>query len=191
MPISSERSIMSAIDKPRSVSNSVLLGMQYTNLDSPQFPSSLAARKAANRTSVTPSTLPITDEYAQIIMQSRTAKMQKWKGSPAVGSTSAAATLDLASPFRPPIPSFESEADITDSQDQEPSRADPIPNIGTSSKEIEWVDWLDEYRRLKEAKLRSESEKQQEKTDAEMMPPPPLPLAKGKGKARNQVRCFY
>jgi hypothetical protein len=105
-------------------------------------------------------------------------------------------------PSRAGIPSFEPESDITDTQQEESEPADPLLGSG---KEIEWVDWLDEYRKMKEAKLRAESQQVQEQqqedeqhrqqgmTDAEMMPPPPLPLFKGKGKARESgtFPCLY
>ena len=79
------------------------------------------------------------DEYAQIIMQSRTAKMKKWKGS----------ELQLSpGRRRARLPSFD-EADITDSLGL-------LPGAGSTNKEIEWVDWLEDYRKMKEAKLAAE-----------------------------------
>ena len=215
------------------------------NLDR-DFTRSVAGRKSSHRTSIVPGATPTTDEYARIIMQSRTAKMRKWAhtrddasaGSSGTISGSVASTFarrpsdDTASyesgqsnspaalkrrgipvDFRAPTGSESamSEADITD-----PHRGDVgslsdgeamlRANSSGVTKEIEWVDWLDEYRKLKEAKLQQEQAAAKEAVvsdiqpppakgfdvdvkaaeDARIMPPPPLPNrtdAKGKGKA--------
>lgn len=151
---------------------------------------------AAHRTSVLPassSSIPDgqenTDEYAQIILASRNAKMRKWKTSTSsigtVGFDAALGSLSREAFSRRPIPNFDEE--------HEPDEADITSTDGADfgvagyNKEIEWVDWLDEYRKMKEAKVRAEQQAR----------PPPNPTSfeaneesaptdddtKGKGKA--------
>ncbi|KAK4700084.1 serine/threonine-protein kinase RIM15, partial [Phenoliferia sp. Uapishka_3] len=117
---------------------------------------------AAHRTSVAPSsTIDVpenTDEYAQIILASRDAKMRKWKTSTSsigtVGFEAALGSLSSEAFSRRPIPNFDEEG--------EPDEADITSNdgadfgVGGVNKEIEWVDWLDEYRKMKLAKLAAE-----------------------------------
>ncbi|EPQ26593.1 uncharacterized protein PFL1_05914 [Pseudozyma flocculosa PF-1] len=159
-----------------------------------------------------------TDEYARIIIQSRNAKMQKWKAqnpkSPPASSYShrpggASAGQRVAADAMPDWGSFgaarqaelEAASSIalgrrgttigisrtvgppsTPGPSRRPSQADSITSIESQNgdfsgpsdadgadlpsafahlagpKEIEWVDWLDEYRKMKEAKLQSERE---------------------------------
>ena len=179
---------------------------------------SLSGRKMSNRTSILPENLPSTDEYARIIMQSRNAKMKKWKrsqGRPASlnrvnstisGSTASSFGRNISSGLRTALPDFETasqaddassmgEADIADlAEAASYSSSDAFPNrpghtLG-SSRDIEWVDWLDEYRRMKDAKMREQGDasmsegEAQAKADAEAMPPPPVPAHVDKGKQR-------
>lgn len=123
-----------------------------------------------------------TDEYAKIIMQSRSAKMQKWKtGSPKGGTAEATRSSgEMPRPRR--STSFDEvwrrgdtspEVDIADAggpptfesalhalQSNEVALYDGIEgNDGgeametSGMKEVEWVDWLEEYRKMKEAKM--------------------------------------
>jgi hypothetical protein len=141
-------------------------------------------RHAVHRTSIVPGDLPSTDEYAKILFQSRNAKMRKWKtgsgsdsGSPtprswersaAVGGGGGGAGGLSASSGLPGRQKDQGEevqeVDITDG-DGESSRPalnrTPSSHLGTSN-EIEWVDWLDEYRKMKEAKRLADERKQQE-----------------------------
>lgn len=148
------------------------------------------------------------DEYARIIVQSRNAKMQKWRApsrnplSPPpsrAGARSplqraqtdtagltladAQAGLGIAGPSSPPMRLLRRETTLglldphgfmrarhaSGSRGTSPAPSplsSPVPDSddvpeggiaeGDGSREIEWVDWLDEYRRMKEAKLRSE-----------------------------------
>ncbi|CAO1620589.1 unnamed protein product [Parajaminaea phylloscopi] len=133
-----------------------------------------------------------TDEYARIIMQSRSAKMQKWrtptssslrrsrspdKGadptadaamdrsrelhSPSTLSNAARKNSDLArrgtiSGLPDRFRAYRDSNIGDDSIDDDAAlRIDALTDLGVSG-EIEWVDWLDEYRKMKEAKLRSE-----------------------------------
>lgn len=57
---------------------------------------------------------------------------------------------------RKPIPAFEEDTSRESGQLQAED-ASFEASLG-GSKEIEWVDWLDEYRRMKEAKVRAEQE---------------------------------
>lgn len=139
--------------------------------------------------------IPGTDAYARIIMQSRTAKMQKWKVpssqsqrrsySPedpeATGlsatQTGMMATADATTGLsglerakadlsrRGTISGLPDrfrayrESKIADESMDDDSQVPPagLGDIDPAS-EIEWVDWLDEYRKMKEAKLRSEQD---------------------------------
>ncbi|GAA5992000.1 hypothetical protein JCM10908_000689 [Rhodotorula pacifica] len=88
-----------------------------------------------------------TDEYAQIIMSTRNAKMRKWKGSGPAVSTLEAGTIGAGSTFIQAGGQYDG--------------AEPSDQGGAAqpeTREIEWVDWLDEYRKLKEAKLRADQE---------------------------------
>lgn len=144
--------------------------------------------KENRRISVAPTPQGI-DDYARIIVQSRNAKMQKWRTmgkqqSPyntvqrstlgdMRGSLRESSSRVLLQPWDPSgVP-----LDRTASADYLPSEI-ATPNVspaGSQSalqeeedlhqltetagrREIEWVDWLDEYRKMKEAKLRSEKE---------------------------------
>ncbi|PWN29826.1 hypothetical protein BDZ90DRAFT_278074 [Jaminaea rosea] len=140
-----------------------------------------------------PATHPGTDEYAQIILQSRNAKMQKWRVPSATladdsmiedpdesvrdlqrqrqttavsaGGGAAASgtplgrrgtTLGLPERFRT---YRDARADESLDADESRSAAQAFAGFsGDSAGEIEWVDWLDEYRKMKEAKLQSERE---------------------------------
>ncbi|KAK4055098.1 rim15, signal transduction response regulator [Microbotryomycetes sp. JL201] len=101
-----------------------------------------------------------TKEYAQFLLETREAKMRKWRTSAlaAEGKTpggharsSSWGGADLvrggsSSSSKPPL-----ETDIT--------AAEGVGfGIGIGSKEFEWVDWMDEYNKMKEAKLRAERE---------------------------------
>ncbi|KAN0063369.1 rim15, signal transduction response regulator [Thecaphora frezii] len=150
-----------------------------------------------------------TDEYARIIIQSRNAKMQKWKSqnprSPSAATASsssqdpeaAAAVCDWGLYDARQASEIEASSIVlgrrgttigilrrtalpsTPGPSRRPSQTDSITSIesqydesGSSgagamgfesalsglgaAKEIEWVDWLDEYRKMKEAKLQSE-----------------------------------
>lgn len=105
-----------------------------------------------------------TDEYAQIISSSRTAKMKKWKSptSNKMFDQNTASSWDSGKSFRrKPIPTFSEmvgEREDHDRGENEESLGfgnSFDTNSGGVTREIEWVDWLDEYRRMKEAKLRA------------------------------------
>lgn len=99
-----------------------------------------------------------TDEYAQIILASRNAKMRKWKtstGSSNDGHARSGSWAGEGGPMRRGMPSFGEEGELV--QEADITAADGIGfGIGVGNKEFEWVDWLDEYRKMKEAKLRAE-----------------------------------
>lgn len=104
-----------------------------------------------------------TDDYARHLQESRASKLQRWAnasiesaagtttisgsiidiGSPSRGTRGAASVLDETT-FQPPT------------QYLETSGGDIGIRPGTGGRDIEWVDWLDEYKRLKEAKLKAE-----------------------------------
>lgn len=105
-----------------------------------------------------------TSEYAQIILASRNAKMRKWKSS--VGSfgsghdrsSSWAGEGGLPATATGGQESRERGTTFTRAEDDS-GAADAVGfGIGVGNKEFEWVDWLDEYRKMKEAKLRAEQQ---------------------------------
>lgn len=87
------------------------------------------------------------------------------------------------------------EADIADGPNEVASYSDS-EYVGSPGhafggpKDIEWVDWLDEYRKLKDAKIKEQEDPPtsesttQAQADAKAMPPPPPPIHSDKGKAR-------
>ncbi|KAJ9478431.1 Serine/threonine-protein kinase RIM15 [Pseudozyma hubeiensis] len=144
-----------------------------------------------------------TDEYARIIVQSRNAKMQKWRAqNPSrlgshLGQRNEAAALDGSQLSRERIQKSTAEAPLIPGQTNLARRGTtiglqrdssvvgaPAPTrrasaVGSDDSiesqldededgqrglessafaEFEWVDWLDEYRKMKEAKLQSERE---------------------------------
>lgn len=124
-----------------------------------------------------------TDDYAQIILASRSAKMRKWKTST---TSSVGVFADEPGKMqgreafsRNPIPSFDEESakegDLTEDAATE-------FGLGGQIKEIEWVDWLDEYRKMKEAKLRAEQ--------AAAVKTPRELAAEEKGKGRAMWECL-
>ncbi|KAL8284258.1 hypothetical protein RQP46_005007 [Phenoliferia psychrophenolica] len=133
-------------------------GPSSTQPGSPELLQQGRGHLEAHRTSMAPDAQENTDEYAQIILASRNAKMRKWKTSTSsigtVGFDAALGSLSREAFSRRPIPKFDEEG--------EPEEADITSNDGADfgvagyNKEIEWVDWLDEYRKMKEAKLPAE-----------------------------------
>jgi hypothetical protein len=92
-----------------------------------------------------------TDEYAQIIMSTRNAKVRKWRpASPAPeAGGSGIKSWSLAGGRNNSTLGEQTEDGGEDEAEQETWTGGP-------PKEIEWVDWLDEYRKMKEAKLRAD-----------------------------------
>ncbi|MCO5598837.1 hypothetical protein L7F22_052936 [Adiantum nelumboides] len=123
---------------------------------------------SARRLSTVPTPQGI-DEYARIIIQSRNAKMQKWKTASSSQSQQRmpgyalfADDADQSGDTTANRNASESQAKVAATPNVSPvgSLTDHKDNLSDESgqREIEWVDWLDEYRRLKEAKLRVEKE---------------------------------
>nr|CDI52366.1 related to serine/threonine protein kinase [Melanopsichium pennsylvanicum 4] len=152
-----------------------------------------------------------TDEYARIIIQSRNAKMQKWRsqnpsrlGLQQTGRRTDAAAFESAwqscdpstqadiplstgqtslarrgttiglqrdsSILGAPMPARrDSAVDSNDSiESQLDEEEDSQRGLESSAfAEFEWVDWLDEYRKMKEAKLQSEREEAQAQAAAD------------------------
>lgn len=101
--------------------------------------------RAAHRTSIAPlgglNPGDTGDDYAQIIMASRSAKLRKWK--PSITSSNVPSDVSNVGNWA------ESEGAL------------PEADLGLAAGElggagVEWVDWLDEYSKLKEAKMRAE-----------------------------------
>ncbi|KDN52643.1 hypothetical protein K437DRAFT_266493 [Tilletiaria anomala UBC 951] len=115
-----------------------------------------------------------TDEYAKIIVASRNAKMQKWKsssmipkaGSPALGALPQmeGSTSGRVSPKRTSLTSAELLRKREKILDVATSGFEPDEKASSFERgEIEWVDWLDEYQRMKETKMRTEQEEEMKK----------------------------
>lgn len=122
---------------------------------SPDGPFNSGSRLAAHRMSLAP-TVGLgapgdnTDEYAQIIMSTRNAKMRKWKASGPAISTLDTGASGAGRTFEQP------EGDETEELAEAGEGNSRIEH--SPPREIEWVDWLDEYRRLKEAKMQADRE---------------------------------
>jgi serine/threonine-protein kinase RIM15 len=83
---------------------------------------------------------------------------------------------------RKAMPSFGEDGTIEEADITQADAGDF--GVAGGNKEFEWVDWLDEYRKLKEAKLRSE---QEEKGAAEVESEGAVTaLQKGKGRAPSE-----
>ncbi|GAA6014858.1 hypothetical protein JCM11491_002139 [Sporobolomyces phaffii] len=111
------------------------------------------SRLINHRLSIAPTgTSDSTDEYAQIILSTRNAKVRKWRpASPAPeagGPGSGIKSWSLAGGRNNSTLGEQTEEGADDELDPETVTGPP--------KEIEWVDWLDEYRKMKEAKLRAD-----------------------------------
>jgi hypothetical protein len=133
-----------------------------------------------------PSGSESTDEYARIILASRSAKMRKWKTSSStigqVGFDSTTVT-GRGDHSRRGIPSFgDYGTDTMEESDITQERGAPFGVMG-GNKEIEWVDWLDEYRRMKEAKVREEHAALVDEVREQDEPKSPAAEEKGKWKS--------
>lgn len=149
---------------------------------------------SSNRTSVVPPGAAAvsnesTDEYAQIILASRSAKMRKWKTSnPAIGFDSIYGQARGEVGSRKGIPAF-GDDEGESGEEVDVRRQDGIEELGLAAgadKEIEWVDWLDEYRKMKEAKLQAEQAALREEMAEQ--DEPKSPDEKGKGKETGELR---
>lgn len=106
--------------------------------------STMMRSASGRRTSVAPSvaTSPVenTDQYAQILRDSRIAKVKQWR--PATGDS-------IGQPTTPTSENAPTEdADIALGTGQ----------FAAAEHEVEWVDWLEEYERMKQAKLELEQQ---------------------------------
>ncbi|GAA5827005.1 hypothetical protein JCM11251_002203 [Rhodosporidiobolus azoricus] len=161
-------------------------------------PPGAGSRLQVHRTSVAPTGTDAggsiggnsTDEYAQIILSTRNAKVRKWK-------TSAGAST--MSTFEPGTAGTGKTwtglgSTVEEVGEEEPAGREAVEGDGQQvpeTREIEWVDWLDEYRKMKEAKLRAdeagqEEEAEEEEEEVERLaskkpspPPPPTPRTEG------------
>ena len=134
-------------------------------------------RKKIFRTSMMPG--PSTDlassseEYARHLQESRASKLRKWAnnlnedvragaGSTISGSDFAGSTIKERRRAGMPdfsIFGFSASPSGDRSEHRRESSEDWIVPPGTAgSREIEWVDWLDEYKKMKQAKIRAEQD---------------------------------
>ncbi|GAA5951604.1 hypothetical protein JCM21900_000525 [Sporobolomyces salmonicolor] len=125
------------------------------------------SRLAVHRASVAPGGAAVnsTDEYAQIILSTRNAKVRKWKTSPSTQGSASLESATAASGKSWTLAGGRNNSALgeqAEDGDQQPSETDITHAQGAQfglqgrRKEIEWVDWLDEYRKMKEAKLRAD-----------------------------------
>ncbi|GAA5839142.1 hypothetical protein JCM3766R1_002269 [Sporobolomyces carnicolor] len=106
-----------------------------------------------------------TDEYAQIIMSTRNAKVRKWRpASPAPeAGGSGIKSWSLAG--------GRNNSTLGEQTEDTGEDAEPVDSWASAPpKEIEWVDWLDEYRKMKEAKLRADGASALAEEDAKADP---------------------
>jgi hypothetical protein len=147
------------------------LGRTLTNeAISPSSSGSLASdRRKLFRTSMLPpggnTIATSSDDYARHLQESRASKLRKWAGTPgsAIGNdTIAGSEISSAkNKRRAGIPDFAgfgySGAPSGGRDFRDELLGDLGARPGTSgSREIEWVDWLDEYKKMKEAKIQAE-----------------------------------
>ncbi|GAA6047829.1 hypothetical protein JCM3770_004663 [Rhodotorula araucariae] len=123
-------------------------------------------RLNAHRMSIAPTGMvgahDSTDEYAQIILSTRNAKVRKWKtsGGPSV-STLEAGTAGTGKTWTNLGEAREGATGAGAADDEQPGDERELGRPATlevrpETREIEWVDWLDEYRKMKEAKLKAD-----------------------------------
>lgn len=134
------------------------------------------------RTSMMPGTISTssTEDYARHLQESRASKLRKWAAGtnqsddPTVPIGGAGNTFGGGSDIlatgktrrRAGIPDF-SAFGYSDDPVERSHRDEVTGDLGVrpgtaGSREIEWVDWLDEYKKMKEAKIRAEQEQQRQ-----------------------------
>lgn len=124
-----------------------------------------------------------TEDYARHLQESRASKLRKWatgtnqSDDPKLGLGGAGNTFGAGSDIqagggkarrRAGIPDFADFGFGTDraGKDYRDELAGDLgirPGTG-GSREIEWVDWLDEYKKMKEAKIRAEQDHQRQQS---------------------------
>ncbi|SGY33607.1 BQ5605_C002g01515 [Microbotryum silenes-dioicae] len=133
-----------------------------------------------------------TDEYAQIIVASRAAKMRKWKSSsgshPGLARGSSWLS-DLSLQPRSQATDEEGLASDAEIVERDITRFEG-ESEGGNGAQVEWVDWLDEYERMKAAKMRAEQQTPALGAASEAETGGELVDDKGKGKAREQYYPF-
>lgn len=135
------------------------------------------------RTSMMPGSTAVssTEDYARHLHESRASKLRKWANNPnttvMTASTDAGHTIgpssivpsSAKSKRRAGIPDFDTFGYSATGYGEDASGdvGTSLARPGTSgSKEIAWVDWLEEYKMMKEAKIRAEEEARM-RTEAE------------------------
>ncbi|GAA97405.1 uncharacterized protein L969DRAFT_94460 [Mixia osmundae IAM 14324] len=165
------RSVQEAADDPGMLGSAT--GQPRMASDTLDVRGQPSTRRLSHRLSMTPGAAPSTDEYAKILLQTRADKIKKWKGrqqttpnpdalplwSPPLAGDSSSTAIPQHSAssqgfdFASALSKLDlNEADTTSSISQELEALAQDPG-----KEIEWVDWLDEYRLMKQAKLKADS----------------------------------
>ena len=126
------------------------------------------------------------DDYARHLQESRASKLRKWAGTSAAGvgtDTIAGSEISSAkSKRRAGIPDFAGFGYSGGPSGGRDMRDELLGDIGarpgtSGSREIEWVDWLDEYKKMKEAKIQAEqARKESAKMDETIENSPELQL---------------
>ncbi|SCV68579.1 BQ2448_700 [Microbotryum intermedium] len=133
-----------------------------------------------------------TDEYAQIIVASRAAKMRKWKSSSGSHPGLARGSSWLSDLSVQPRSQATAEAGLT--SDAKIAERDITrfegESEGGNGAQVEWVDWLDEYERMKAAKMRAEQQGPGLGAGGEAETGGETVDDKGKGKAREEFYPF-
>ena len=148
-------------------------------------------RRKGFRTSMLPgptsASVSSSEDYARHLQESRASKLKKWANNAnAAGGESGAGNPISGSDFaaertirarrRGGMPDFAefgfSAAAISGESDyRDELGGDAGARPGTAgSRDIEWVDWLEEYKQMKEAKIRAEHEEKEQETEGRAIP---------------------
>lgn len=140
----------------------------------PSTPRGFGGRLSSHRMSIAPAggggvagfgAADSTDEYAQIILSTRNAKVRKWKTSGGAGGGNGPSVSTLEAGTAGTGKTWANLAEAGRSSSEYPPGEADIAGEGVAgyevqpgTREIEWVDWLDEYRKMKEAKLKMDKQ---------------------------------
>lgn len=178
-------SVSSLFEPASSSADSPMAGQLSPPFISPEVPTntntatvaSPASIKKQFRTSMMPGAISTssTEDYARHLQESRASKLRKWATGTNQSDDQMLATGGAGNTFgagsdvqaagksrrRAGIPDFTGFGYGTDTRDDIAGDLGVRPGTA-GSREIEWVDWLDEYKKMKEAKIRAEEEQQRQ-----------------------------
>lgn len=181
-----KRQTISTMDPPTQLTGVGLSRVSTSPTSSPKaaqdtFANPLRSTRKQFRTSMMPGSTAVssTEDYARHLHESRASKLRKWANNPMVLTTAELASAadhtvgassnvpsSAKSKRRAGIPDFETFGYSAANQGHCEGISGTSGDIGTGfsrpgtagNREIEWVDWLEEYKKMKEAKIRAEAE---------------------------------